>query len=561
MVEADSSLIASRSQFTLKALGTSTAFVLSICAFLEPQWQSNDDVALSMVAHGYGLNAVSSPNLIFSNVLWGMLVQAMPWVGDTPGYSIATLGVLVLIGTVILVALAHSRVGALYSAGLLILVLTRPVLFPQFTINAGLLCAAAIASVLAYAQGAGRRSLILACVLAFLSFLIRSLEFFLVILVAIPLIPWRQLADDKIARIAMMSVTLAVLGAALTDKLAFKDERWQVFNQLDPVRAQFTDFGAAGFLMSSPEIIKHHGYSWNDIYLIKHWFFADPQLVNPQKLQLMLDELGPLAYQAESLSKAMAGLRALFHPHLLPLTLVSLLILVFRPSRRVAAAWIISLCLFFGLGLAGRPGVIRVYIPVLTLLLLAPLLGNQFRGNGETIRFRTQRVLSTMLVIATLWNTYIVASESQTLRLRYDKVRNDLNNFPTEPVVIWGSSFPFEAVYRVLTVKPDARNYKLYGLGVTTWAPYSYAAIEHEAGRGVIERIASPDGIPIVASTEAFKSLATYCDEHRHGVLQETKRETFGRVAVSWRRCGPASPKVAEVTDRAPAFKYGKGRR
>lgn len=340
MVDHSPSHNASRAQHLSVALGIAVTFVLGICISLEPQWHSNDDVALSMVAHGYGLNAVSSPNLIFSNVVWGMLVQAIPWIGNTPGYSVATLAVLVISGAVIVMALARLGTSTAAAIGLLILVLTRPVLFPQFTINAGLLAVAAVASVLVYARHRDGFCLFVACLLAFLSFLVRSLEFMFVMLVSLPLIPWRQLARDKRTLLGTAGLALAIAGAVLADKQAFNNEHWQVFNELDPVRAQFTDFGAAVPLANSPKILERHDYSPNDINLIKTWFFADPEIVKPETLKSMLDELGPLPDPARSLRSALAGIQALLHPHLLPLTLSSLLLLLLHPCRQVVAAWL-----------------------------------------------------------------------------------------------------------------------------------------------------------------------------------------------------------------------------
>lgn len=42
-----------------------------ICGLFQPAWESNDDVAMSMVAHGCGGAAHGTPTLIFSNVVWG----------------------------------------------------------------------------------------------------------------------------------------------------------------------------------------------------------------------------------------------------------------------------------------------------------------------------------------------------------------------------------------------------------------------------------------------------------------------------------------------------------
>ena len=60
------------------SLAIAAAFVFSLCLVFEARWETNDDVAMSMVAHGYGVAAFGSPNLIFSNVLWGYLVRAVP---------------------------------------------------------------------------------------------------------------------------------------------------------------------------------------------------------------------------------------------------------------------------------------------------------------------------------------------------------------------------------------------------------------------------------------------------------------------------------------------------
>lgn len=92
-----------------------------------------------MVAHGYGIAAIGSPNLIFSNVVWGYLVRLIPQIDGVLGYSVVTIGVLVIVGTVLLHALRKLSFGWLVSLSVLILLLARPVLFPQFTINAGLL--------------------------------------------------------------------------------------------------------------------------------------------------------------------------------------------------------------------------------------------------------------------------------------------------------------------------------------------------------------------------------------------------------------------------------------
>ena len=167
----------------------STIFILALCCFFEPHWETNDDVAMSMVAHGYGIAAVSTPNLFFSNVLWGYFVRSIPRINGALGYSVATIGVLNFVGIVILLSLRRLGVGWLIALSVLTIVLTRPVLFPQFTINAGLVTVGAISCWYLYEQRGSMSALLIGCLLAWVGYLIRSMEFVLVLLVALPILP------------------------------------------------------------------------------------------------------------------------------------------------------------------------------------------------------------------------------------------------------------------------------------------------------------------------------------------------------------------------------------
>lgn len=116
-----------------------------------------------MVAHGYGIAAVDMPNLVFSNVIWGYLVRVIPQINGVLGYSIAAIAVLVIVGTIILYALRQLGFGWLVSLSVLTLLLVRPVLFPQFTINAGLLTVGAIVCWHLYGQQENRLVLLTGC--------------------------------------------------------------------------------------------------------------------------------------------------------------------------------------------------------------------------------------------------------------------------------------------------------------------------------------------------------------------------------------------------------------
>ena len=164
------------------ALVAAAAFVVALCWIFAPRWETNDDVGMSMVAHGYGIAAFGTPNLFFSNVLWGYLVRAIPTIHGLLGYSSATLAVLVVVGAVLIYGLYRLGAGAIAASAAAVLIMARPVLFPQFTINAGLLLLGAILCWHLYARWNDWRALAIGCALAFASYLVRDVECVLVLL-------------------------------------------------------------------------------------------------------------------------------------------------------------------------------------------------------------------------------------------------------------------------------------------------------------------------------------------------------------------------------------------
>ena len=136
----------------LQALGIATFLVTILSLVFFPQWETNDDLVMSMIAHGYGLASQGGPNIFFSNIIWGHLVRLIPEINGVLGYSIATAGVLIITATTLLYGLMKLGFDILTSLALLVLIFLRPVLFPQFTINSGLLMVASIISIYLYSQ-------------------------------------------------------------------------------------------------------------------------------------------------------------------------------------------------------------------------------------------------------------------------------------------------------------------------------------------------------------------------------------------------------------------------
>jgi MFS family permease len=515
----------------LLAFLLATALIVSLCIAFVPCFERNDDVAMSMIAHGYGLTAYGSSHLVFSNVLWGYLVRAIPDINGVLGYSLATLSVLLVISWAILYFLL--RLGAGYLPGLfaVALLIAIPTLRPQFTVNAGLLTVAAVLGWQVHARLGGISSLIIACLLAFFGYLIRSQEFLLVLGVALPLLPWRALRERRQMQIAILLLGVAIISATAFDRWSYSGPEWQPFLEFNSARIPFTDYHAGEHLKKHPEILARHGYSPNDMDLMANWFFVDPQIADPKSLNEMLAELGPLPLQAGSIQSGFSAIKTLFIPMFLPFWISGIILLVLMPRWPVALAWLLCLAALFTIGFMGRPDALRIYVPLMTLLMLAPLVVGKYR-KGARLWMAT-----TTLLAACIGNAYLYIPDALAAKQWTQQVWRDIHGLPAGPIVSWGGSFPFELAFPVLANDLNSRNIKLYGLDSFTHAPYSVANTEQIAGRGLIERLQTTAGIPIIAIPTMLEMLRIYCKEHLNGQLQGFSAYKSRSLTVQQVRC------------------------
>src|SRR5262249_9171176 len=157
----------------------------------------------------YGMAAFPSPKLLYSNILWGHFIQLIPSINGILGYSIVTLLSIFVAGSTILYFMRKLGVSLLPAFVVICLILTRPILFPQFTINAGLFVVAAVLGCLCYDRSNNIITLGLSCVLAFLGFLVRDQEFLLVLFIALPFFPVNRLKHDKKFRLLLVLTAIA----------------------------------------------------------------------------------------------------------------------------------------------------------------------------------------------------------------------------------------------------------------------------------------------------------------------------------------------------------------
>ena len=491
-------------------------FIIALYVVYEPRFETNDDVAMSMIAHGYGDAAYGSPLLVYSNVLWGYLVRATPTIGGVLGYSVASLAALMAAAW----ALAYflTRLSAGYFAAFLAvsLVLIRPALFPQFTVTAGLLTVAAVIGSLLYSRRGGRGTLVASCALVFIAFLVRAPECALVLAVATPLLPWRALRERREAQVAFVVLAVAMTAALAVDNLSYSGPEWKRYFEVKNALTSIHAWGNGEHLKQHPEILTRHGYSKNDIELIQNAFWADPQISDPKALNAMMAELdsartGGGAY----ISKGIGALRILAEPALLPLMVAALVLLILKPRWSVAFSWALCISAMIVFAVLGRPGIVRIYLPLASLLLLAPLASGPPSG-------RTRRCL-TVITICGAWigSAYVLVPQASESTRQVLELQRALRGVPVGTIVNWANSVHHEFPYPLLARDPKIRALRLYDISAFSFAPFSVAMAEQAAGRSLKERLQTAEGIPMFTPLSyQHEQLEVYCLEHLGSQLQ-----------------------------------------
>ncbi|WP_299479865.1 hypothetical protein [uncultured Roseibium sp.] len=393
----------------------------------------------------------------------------------------------------------------------------------------------------------------------------RSGEFIIVLLMCLPLLPWKQLFSDRIAQALAVALVLAIGVSEHFDSRTYQLDNWIAFNDLQPPRSAITDFGAGKLLQENPEILARHGYTENDIGLLRHWFFVDRNIANPEALNSMLTDLGPISLQSNSLNNAQKALKAFFHPTIFPLLLGAIGLLCVLPNRRLLAVWVLCIAGVVAMGIIGRPGVIRVYLPLVSFLFLAPFLrygpsswaprahflhrfefwrtiASHQHVNTSLQHITILRCVNGIVLAVLLLNAYVTFSDSRTAEKNDEQVRQIFEDFPTGPVVTQGSTFPFETMYPVLKQSDTALAYELFSLGSQTFAPYMRTYVDEFASEGFAGRLTSENGVPVFARPSFFDALTVYCDEHFDGTLETLDQRDFGRARIlAQLRCTPST--------------------
>lgn len=487
------------------AIVMATAIFILLFFFYTPIFEANDDLGLSMIAHGYGAAFKPSANIIFSNVIYGWIISHLPIISGIYPYSYMTLFALFIVAISLLYFLDALKVHRIYSTVLLLMILVRAVAMPEFTVNAGLLALAAVAGLLTYQKSNKKIHLFLAFSLAFYSFLIRDHAFYLIIIVSSPLWIDKRLLNRKFVFFSFCFFILCIF-AYLINISAYSGAEFINYNAFAKVRVPFTDFHAATYFLERPEILTQYGYTENDMKLIANFIFADNNLVNSNRLHLLLTHFKFNDRIEDNYTLALQGIKSLYDPTLRVLVFASLiLILAGRNKFRFILSWIVFVIITALLGLMGRPSILRVYYPVMARLTFLPIIYIDV----------SQKVLLLVLFVLlglTLTENYSI-NQKRILRAQ-SAYKDILKLAPNKIYFVLGDALPYE--YIDLPTRAFPPGYKLYAF---SWGYYLPGTISNQYAFGehsFSNLLKNGHSLQLITGTnnEDIMMINEYCKEH-----------------------------------------------
>lgn len=536
-----------------RSTATHRRFLLGLLAFamltlLVERWfgirfETNDDVAMMMMAHGFGIAGQPTPLLLFSNVWQGLAIQAMGWPFGLSGYGVYLMGAQVVAMAAIFAFLTELNGRVRLNLAVVIAVGIRAVFAPQFTVIAGFLALATVLAMLAYLARPRVSVLAAATVLGLASILMRDHLFLFVAAVALPFLLRPALVQDRRVWAAGVILLLLALAAQWHQNLLLSAPEWTAHHAQNLLRAAFTDFNAAPRVAADPKALAAAGWSLNDLSMVENWWLVDTRLSSPDAMRAALEVVGLPAFFGLSAAR-LSGLMAQFAEADM-LAVISLLL--------VASIWLrgtalvrLSLGVFLLVGLAlfltagGRLGVSRIYYPPLVVLACVAVAMLP-RAPQTALPLFPEMVITVAALGAMVFSLgYRVPQALDAAEaVRESEAVLSRKADPARVYVVWGGALPFEWLYRPLALREEMPKLRLYGLGASSLAPWAVAQIGGSPD-AVIQAFRSAEGLPLITSSHLTPLLRAYCAERFGGTLDVEYLARTSRFDLDNVRCGPS---------------------
>ena len=298
--------------------------VVTVVFIETPHFQTNDDAAFMLMVSGQVLSSEPSELIYWFHPF---LSCALAWLyrlnGNVPWYGLMHLGSLVLalwaiLYAVLLKGYSWQRVGlcllCVISLGLPFVISLQ---FTKTAFLAGLggllLLATTLQQDSSCHTSSHRRFFRLASgiFLLILSLLIRNRSLMLACVASLPVVgflawsAWKtrttRLFLTVLACVSLVFLTLEFIALDIYSQ----SPGWDRFSQLNPLKSAFLDYRHVSYTSATQPYFQEVGWSENDYRCLMSWWYVDPQVYSPEKMQAIVAHFPPTTRSSAEIHTAL----------------------------------------------------------------------------------------------------------------------------------------------------------------------------------------------------------------------------------------------------------------
>lgn len=497
--------------------------ILATLLYTPKFWAVNDDIGMAMIAHGYGIADQPSPDLVYSNIVWGWLTFGLGTPFGIQGYAFAQFALVLLSCAVVALTLYRARVPGFVAAALLLIMFVPTLTGMQFSVTAGYLAVAGLALALDSTRSRTLWPWCAAAAFILMAALIRFNECAFILLIASPFYAAHLLRGaDRQTRLrwAGMLAAVGVLwgGCAVLDRVHYSGAEWSEFKRMNPLRRQFTDYGLAEHFNWNPDELAGTGLSPVDMQMMHYWFFDDADVFSAAKLEALEGKMSLPERIGFNLNRY-RKMAAPFQDRVILSLLALFAFAAFAGRRRQVA---LGACLLmFGVmavfWLLGRPGETHVYYASCAALAALGMIGTDYRV-GRLVTAAGIALFG--LALAIVWlDRQDNLHDEQRARIA---VRTACHLPSDRLLLAWGGPEVFNDfyLYRPTAAPGGACPLQLYLFDVLELTPESMQKLHaYTQGKDFMQALLEGQSFDMLTDARHIDLLSTYLHEHYHATL------------------------------------------
>ena len=517
--------------FLLSLIINIILFALFFC-FISPHFQTNDDSAMMDIASGVRTGQPSE-YLIFINVIVGkLLVFLYSTFANINWYPILFYFIHFISTTVILYCFLIKNKN-IFSISIYLLIFSFLELYLltnlQFTTTAFI---AGVSSIILFFTFLNIKGKVLyfaiagSVILIITSGLTRKNVFYLVIglSTAIFLFKFLEKKSWKIPVFLIISIILFSLCNQFNDNYYNKDPNWAAYREYNSIRGKIHDNPHLTYSNITQKIYNDVGWSSNDVYMFRSWFFSDLELYSKEKLEYVISNVkieGGIKNISATIKKSFTylDLKARWFAGFF---LILVILVVDKKKNKYIlsvflAASLITIYLSYFVRLPGRVFFpIIFFINIITAFFLCESLTTLNTSSHKILNNIILKITILIICIALSTSVFISTSNSSRINIvkqaEFEEIVKRISD-EDKIYVSWGATGLSNKIIFFYNPYYKTRFNKV-SLGWNTHSPHYYKILNYYSIENIYEDIVERTDIFVVCMNNEVEMFREFMLEH-----------------------------------------------